>query len=389
MGKPAGRTHLWLTPLVVAVAILAAAGCRSSDDASIRETSSARPARASVRVEDVSVARKPATEAEVRWVARLATWSARIAAPVKNAAATAPTLTWRWTPGSAAARKLRRALRRVARCSESYERLVGKPPSERLADVAALAHDACASYEEGARAELEALRDRHRSSLREWASYWATGAALIESVRDVFADYTPSNEQQLPRRSGLTEVSRIEPVFSRAAEKAIVGGTAPWSDSHALQVRCWSRRDWGPLLARTNALFHVTRLPPDTLGYLDLVGDYRINLSASVCKALTEFRYEHSRPEGVEELELARALQTLAHEAEHARGVSREPVAECYGAQRVRRVAIALGADAAYADALAEAYWRDVYPVAPPAYRSSECRPGGGLDLAPRSPAWP
>ncbi|MDQ3866056.1 MAG: hypothetical protein M3304_04415 [Actinomycetota bacterium] len=374
---------------MVGVAILAAAGCRSSDEAPIRETSAAPLARATVRMEDVSVARRPATEAEVRWVATLATWSARIAGPVKTAAATAPTLTWGWTPRSAAAAKLRRALRRVTRCSESYERLVGEPPSERLADAAVLARDACESYEEGARAELEVLRDRHRSSLREWASYWATGAALLESVRDVFADYTPSNEQKLPRRSGVTEVSRIEPVFSRAAEKAIVRGAAPWAHSHSLQVRCWSRRDWGPLLRRTNALFHVTRLPPDTLGYQDLVGDYRINLSASVCKALTAFRYEHSRPEGMEKLELARALQTLAHEAEHARGIASEPVAECYGAQRVRRVAIALGADPAYADALAKAYWNNVYPVAPPPYRSWECRHGGALDLAPSSSAWP
>jgi hypothetical protein len=209
------------------------------------------------------------------------------------------------------------------------------------------------------------------------------------SAREVFADYTPSNEQKLPRRSGVTDVSRIEPEFSRAAQEAIVGDAAPWKGSHSLQVRCWSRPDWGALLRKTNALYPAAQLPPGTLGYQDLVGDYRINLSAGVCDALAAFRYEHARPDGRERLELARAVQTLAHEAEHARGVLRERAAECYGAQRVRPVAIRLGTDSAYAAALARTYWRHVYPLTPPAYRSPECRDGGALDLSPRSSVWP
>jgi hypothetical protein len=381
--------HVRLAPLVIAALVLAASGCSSDDDAPSGETGTRVDASSAVNANDVSLAEKPPTEEEIRWVATLETWWVGVRKPMGAAAAAAPILARGRTLGPAATEDLRRSLRQVVRCSERFERRVGNAPSARLADVAEVVREACRKYEEGARAGFLALRGGGRTSLEEWASDWATGARLTESARYAFADYTPSNQQKLPRRSGITDVSRIEPVFSRAAQRALVGEAAPWATSRSLEVRCWSKEDWRPLLRRTNALYPVTRLPADTLGYQDLVGDYRINLSAAVCEALVDFRYRRARPDGIEQLELARAVQTLAHEAQHARGVVREAVAECYGAQRVRRLARALGADAAYADALADTYWWHVYPGAPRAYWSPDCYDGGALDLAPRATVWP
>ncbi len=85
------------------------------------------------------------------------------------------------------------------------------------------------------------------------------------------------------------------------------------------------------------------------------------------------------------------AVQVLAHEAMHVRGIVNEAAAECYAMQVFASVAERLGVPTTRAREMASDYWRDVYPQRPPesAYRSSECRDGGALDLAPTSSSWP
>jgi hypothetical protein len=85
------------------------------------------------------------------------------------------------------------------------------------------------------------------------------------------------------------------------------------------------------------------------------------------------------------------ALHTLAHESWHVRGIRDEATADCYALQTVSKVAQTLGADAVDAQALAVYYTAhfDAIRRPPTAYRSSECRDGGALDLNPGPGGWP
>jgi len=101
------------------------------------------------------------------------------------------------------------------------------------------------------------------------------------------------------------------------------------------------------------------------------------------------------------------SIWTLAHESIHladlVSGASVDRVeeqiearADCYGLQRLAEVATRLGADQGGAVQLALYAWEVLYPrrtdlVSPRGehYWSSECRPGGNLDLNPATPAWP
>jgi hypothetical protein len=74
------------------------------------------------------------------------------------------------------------------------------------------------------------------------------------------------------------------------------------------------------------------------------------------------------------------AVHVLTHEAMHLSGRLGEAEAECAATQRDAETARLLGSPPADAAALAGRYWRDLYPLMPDRYRSSECRAGGSLD---------
>jgi len=82
------------------------------------------------------------------------------------------------------------------------------------------------------------------------------------------------------------------------------------------------------------------------------------------------------------------AVHVLTHESIHMAGNTNEAVAECYATQRDAEMAELLGASRQDARQLAERYWRLFYPRMPAAYTTSDCRPGGGLDLQLATPAW-
>jgi hypothetical protein len=83
------------------------------------------------------------------------------------------------------------------------------------------------------------------------------------------------------------------------------------------------------------------------------------------------------------------AVHVLTHESMHMAGTTDEAVTECRAMQRDARTARLLGADPATARALAERYWREVYPAMPDAYRTGDCVPGGALDEHLPDPPWP
>ncbi len=88
---------------------------------------------------------------------------------------------------------------------------------------------------------------------------------------------------------------------------------------------------------------------------------------------------------------LAFSVGTLAHEAQHLRGILNEAKAECFGMQSMTRVAELLGRSRDEGRYLAALYWRYDYndERRDPAYFSDQCRNGGRLDLNPGAGEWP
>jgi hypothetical protein len=85
---------------------------------------------------------------------------------------------------------------------------------------------------------------------------------------------------------------------------------------------------------------------------------------------------------------LVHAVVTLAHESIHLRGERDEAATQCYAVQLTARTAQLLGVLPAQAAAVGR-YALARQSNMPAAYQSSECRPGGALDLHPETAFWP
>jgi hypothetical protein len=85
----------------------------------------------------------------------------------------------------------------------------------------------------------------------------------------------------------------------------------------------------------------------------------------------------------------AMAVDVLAHESWHLRGVADEAVAECRSLQTIAWTAQQLGATAEQGRALALAEYTGAYEEMPEPYRSGACVDGGALDLHPDDPRFP
>jgi hypothetical protein len=118
---------------------------------------------------------------------------------------------------------------------------------------------------------------------------------------------------------------------------------------------------------------------------------HRIDLSPEVCDPLRRFYKEGYGPSlSIESLELAEALVTLAHEAEHIREpFASEAVVECHGLQRVRGMVREAGRGRGYQEEMAGLAFTVGYPNLPDEYRIRSCRSGGPYDLHPNSKTWP
>jgi hypothetical protein len=69
------------------------------------------------------------------------------------------------------------------------------------------------------------------------------------------------------------------------------------------------------------------------------------------------------------------AVHVLTHEAMHMAGLTAESAAECAAVHKDARTAELLGATPEEARALADRYWRTVYPRLTDEYRSAACTP--------------
>jgi hypothetical protein len=268
---------------------------------------------------------------------------------------------------------LRNVLRPYRQCARSLRTKVGEPEHEQLRRAYPFLLEACDKDQRFARALLRSAgpnpgypsSDQFRKS--DWPFHQAfqlIEAGLIAS-------------RSLPVRGGQTDESRVEPRLSQAASTLT---------RRQIEVRCWSARDWSPIIKEWHA-YEGTK--GDAGGFAS--GSAHANISPSRCATLARFLYDDWRPAdrgGVEAL--ADTVALVAHEVEHLyEAGAGEAETECHAVQDVRGLASALGASSSYASKLARVYWRDLYPSEPAEYRSEECRRGGGYDRHPETRAFP
>jgi hypothetical protein len=190
----------------------------------------------------------------------------------------------------------------------------------------------------------------------------------------------PNDDGPLPTLGGNTEVSRIEPLYSRVASELA---------GRDVEVRCWSDADWADRGEEVAAWTHGDTRPGEWTAYVSWDRE-RANLSPQVCRALGQWAYGRSWPDDRSGLfNLAWSVKVLAHESQHLRGIDNEAKADCYGLQAMPRVATRLGLDDDRAPWLADYTWQYIYPRARGEYWSAECRDGGELDLRRGSSIWP
>jgi hypothetical protein len=353
-----------LSPAVLCVALLAACG------------GGAEPEQGGVLGARYTEPRW-ATPAEVRWLGKVARWSAgfaRIGVEVSRFE-TAPEFDRVLRGEPRAVGRYRRVLAPIRSCASTFGGSVGRAPTPRLRDSERRFRESCARFRDGVDLMLRAVGERDpgladdaRAAIEEAAKQSAIAAGALP----------PGEKQHLPRRGGMARVSRVEPRFSRAASRVAEKDAA---------VRCWSERDWRRLMTEEHA-YTRGKVNPSVLGFAS-AGGSRLSLAPSTCRGLAQLAYEGDRPVArSRRLMLALAVVTLAHESVHLAGVADEPTAECHGIQLSERAALALGVEPALAEELKDAYWEH-YGEIPTVYRSRECRDGGKLDLRASTSEFP
>jgi hypothetical protein len=363
----------------VALATFAlAVGCSGGAD----EGSNAKtPASASTTATGNAIsteARPSATPlAKGSWLGRYALWVTDVRVALEKAG----TLQHRrgLTVAVRATAELESALDALRRCNATRREKLDPPPRV-FARSARLLVRACSLFALGAEADARALERRQPDRYAGVFALWSGAAKLVQRANGLLPRPQATQRLPLPVGGGMLEASRVEPFFTAVANEQ----AAP-----AAQVRCWAEPEW-------------TTVKTEAFGRSDDLAGFaspefkRVNLDPRICRRLALLAYAASRPTGIEQLELAFALDAIMHESGHlnesgdfyGRGAN-EPLAECWGMQHIREAARALGASPAYAAELAERYWREVYPTRPRTYRSLRCRNGGPYDVRPGNDVWP
>lgn len=250
------------------------------------------------------------------------------------------------------------SLRRVRACADTLDRQVATPPDPALTRIVAAARRGCRAL----RAALVA------GSIENIAS-GGLGAWDWERAQAVSALVEVEGE-----RAGAESVASLASVSSRIAEGDV-------------DVRCWPPGTWRRFRVRWRILDDRPELW--IIGFADPVQG-RAHLSPDVCGPLKRFFGSSFTPHvDRPSYDLAVALVTLAHEAEHLRDFSAsEAEVECFAVQHVREIVEATGRDDDEADRLASIAWEVAYPANLPEYRTPDCHDGGPLDLH-SSPEWP
>jgi hypothetical protein len=106
-----------------------------------------------------------------------------------------------------------------------------------------------------------------------------------------------------------------------------------------------------------------------------------------VCERLAALVYDDDGPSGYDDSWwLSWSLALFAHVIGPS---GSRAVSECRSMQRIRPTGEELGLSAETAGRLGRLFWTDIYPREDAGNRSSDCRPGGKLDIDPANPSWP
>jgi hypothetical protein len=319
-----------------------------------------------------------ATPAELAWLEELGSWETRLLHGLQSAALveTTPRLAQKLMKRDGRTVVLHsRALEPAGSCAADLTTTVGAPPTARLRRAFDTLRLACEHLQRFHGAITLAINQGHVSEIGTARAEGKRAAGLLLTADQMLP---PGEVRSLPVIAGDVQQSRLEPRFGRVAS-ALAG--------RQLEVRCWSRADWHRLMREESSYTHG-KLGANTLGFAG-IGGSRVNLGPAACDGLVDLAYRRARPiDDAGQLVLAAAVVTLSHEAQHGKGIAEESVAECNAIQLANGTAIRLGASPAYAAELVRTYWRH-YGEERPAYRSSECRRGGGLDLGRADSIWP
>ncbi|MGH3072750.1 MAG: hypothetical protein ACRDNB_10850 [Gaiellaceae bacterium] len=240
----------------------------------------------------------------------------------------------------------------AANCADSYSVDVGEPP-ERMTEADRLARLACRSLSRWVETE------------EDWPPPdWP------DMLYDVIGELI---EQR--RYDAATESERLVRHASRLGRV------------EDPEVYCWSLSGWEKLneewaLVESDE-FRLDGFAAPEVGTIDL--------APHVCEPLHRFFGGSYAPNLNEaSLDLATALVTLAHEAEHLRSPqASEAEVECVAIQRVRDLVHAAGRPRSYEDLMAGLAWDVGYPDLTEEYRTSACHNGGDLDVRPDTSVWP
>jgi hypothetical protein len=201
-------------------------------------------------------------------------------------------------------------------------------------------------------------------NLREGRGRYVGYALLLVAGLASFGFLPHSSRFQLP--DGKPGWAQLRNPHSRAtAFESRLGEVASGIAGRKVSVRCDDLSD--------------LRDSVEPGGVVQFSGDSPANYTRiryDLCTQLRRLGRDHGAGRGAE----ARAVEVLAHESFHLRGIKDEAAAECYAIQFIPRVARGLGATTANAELLHELALH-AYPYHPPRYLSAECRSGGALDL--------
>jgi hypothetical protein len=112
-------------------------------------------------------------------------------------------------------------------------------------------------------------------------------------------------------------------------------------------------------------------------------------VSYETCGQLADYWRSSPADKTSAPIEQVIAVHVLTHETMHLAGLLVESDADCAAMQRDAWVAVQLGATQAQGQALAERYWREVYPRMPDDYTDPACVAGDSLDRTPGDGQWP
>jgi hypothetical protein len=271
--------------------------------------------------------------------------------------------------GTRAGKRLASAIQFLSSCAaDAIAR--GAPPTTRLELVAEETVETCKRLGSAVAAvKAVGFRKEFPAEATFAADHLAEGTREIRSFVPGLADEIDA----LPLLDRPGRESKIQVRYTYAASRL---------KREQVTVSCYTPSDWRRKTGPDGS-------PGKLGGFVELHGAVG-RLAPVVCHWLDRLTYGRDRSRDLEhEANLSQAVLILAHESEHAAGIRNEAKAECYGMQETARLARLLGVEKAYAEELAEFVWERWYPFERPPYYSAECRPGGKLDLHPRSSAWP